>query len=87
MSQSTQSIPFEGLDRSHWIRLRTLILLRWVAIAGQLAAITVAREMYSLSLEIGLCYLVIGVSASVNLVAVFVFPVNRRLFVCHCESN
>ena len=78
MSESNIGL-FLGNQPSNWIRLRTLILLRWVAIAGQLAAITVAREMYSLSLEIGLCYLVIGVSASVNLVAVFVFPVNRRL--------
>lgn len=78
MSESNIGL-FLGNQPSNWIRLRTLILLRWVAIAGQLTAITVAREMYNLSLEIGLCYLVIGVSASVNLVAVFVFPENRRL--------
>ncbi len=78
MSDSNICLLFQQ-QASNWIRLRTLILLRWVAIAGQLAAITVARELYSLNIEIGLCYLVIGISASVNLIAVFVFPENRRL--------
>lgn len=70
---------FAGHHGSNWIRLRTLILLRWVAIIGQVTAITVAQKLYNLSLEIGLCYLAIGISATANLVAVFVFPENRRL--------
>ena len=48
--------------RSNWVRLRTLIVLRWIAIAGQLAAITVAQRYFNLSLKIGLCYLAIGAS-------------------------
>ncbi|MEX0283860.1 MAG: sensor histidine kinase RegB [Paracoccaceae bacterium] len=78
MSDSSIGLVF-GHQASNWIRLRTLILLRWVAVGGQVAAITVAREYFSLSLEIGLCYLAIGISAMVNLVATFVFPENRRL--------
>jgi len=35
---------FSDQRRSNWIRLRTLILLRWVAIAGQLTAILIAKE-------------------------------------------
>ncbi|ASM73990.1 MULTISPECIES: sensor histidine kinase RegB [Roseobacteraceae] len=66
-------------QRSSWIRLRTLILLRWVAIIGQLTAITVAQRLYGLQLELGLCYLVIGVSVIGNLIAIFVFPENKRL--------
>ncbi|GGB18032.1 sensor histidine kinase RegB [Allosediminivita pacifica] len=65
--------------RSHWIRLRTMILLRWFAIVGQLAAITVAQRVYDLQLELGLCYLAVGVSVIGNLVAIFVFPENKRL--------
>ena len=65
--------------RSHWIRLRTMILLRWFAIVGQLAAITVAQRVYDLQLELGLCYLAVGVSVVGNLVAIFVFPENKRL--------
>lgn len=68
-----------GQDRANWIRLRTLILLRWVAIAGQIGAITVAQRMYHVQLELGLCYLAIGVSVIGNLVAIFVFPENKRL--------
>ena len=68
-----------GQSRSNWIRLRTLILLRWVAIAGQLTAITVAQRMYHLQLELGLCYMAIGVSVIGNLIAIFVFPENKRL--------
>lgn len=70
---------FPGQERRNWIRLRTLILLRWVAIAGQLAAITVAQRMYNLQLELGLCYLAVGVSVIGNLIAIFVFPENKRL--------
>lgn len=62
-----------------WIRLRTLILLRWVAIIGQIAAIAVAQNLYGLQLELGLCYLAIGASVIGNLIAIFVFPENKRL--------
>ncbi|WP_108826731.1 sensor histidine kinase RegB [Ascidiaceihabitans donghaensis] len=70
---------FSGQRRSNWIRLRTMILLRWVAIVGQITAITVAQRMYGLQLELGLCYLAVGVSVIGNLVAIFVFPENKRL--------
>jgi len=77
----TQAIirPLSGRTRANWIRLRTMILLRWVAIAGQLIAITVAQMIYGLQLELGLCYLAIGMSVIANLIAVFVFPENKRL--------
>ena len=78
MSQSNRAVLY-GQERSNWIRLRTLILLRWVAIIGQLAAITVAQRMYHLQLEVGLCYLAIGVSVTGNLIATFVFPESKRL--------
>nr|WP_229863860.1 ActS/PrrB/RegB family redox-sensitive histidine kinase [Seohaeicola zhoushanensis] len=68
-----------GQERSTWIRLRTLILLRWVAIAGQLAALAVAQVVYGLRLEVGLCYLAVGASVIGNLIAIFVFPQNKRL--------
>lgn len=70
---------FVGRDRSNWIRLRTLILLRWVAIVGQLIALTVAQRFFSLQLDLGLCYLAVGVSVIGNLIAIFVFPENKRL--------
>ena len=65
--------------RSDWVRLRTLILLRWMAITGQLAAITVADRYYNMQLPLGLCYLAVGASIIANLVSIFVFPENKRL--------
>ncbi|MEL6609820.1 MAG: ActS/PrrB/RegB family redox-sensitive histidine kinase [Pseudomonadota bacterium] len=66
-------------DRSNWIRLRTLVLLRWVAVTGQLIAVTVAQYFYGLQLPVALCYLAIGASVVGNLLAVWVYPENRRL--------
>ena len=65
--------------RANWVRLRTLIVLRWIAIFGQLVAITVASRMFNLDLNIGLCFLAIGISIIANLIAVFIFPENKRL--------
>tara|TARA_R110002049_G_scaffold117332_1_gene270416 strand:- start:26463 stop:27788 length:1326 start_codon:yes stop_codon:yes gene_type:complete len=56
-----------------------MILLRWVAIIGQLTAVTVAQIIYGLQLEFSLCYLAIGASVVGNLLAVFIFPENKRL--------
>ncbi|WP_372571565.1 sensor histidine kinase RegB [Ruegeria jejuensis] len=70
---------WRGQERSGWIRLRTLILLRWVAIIGQLGAITVAQRVYHLQLELTLCYLAVGISVIGNLIAIFIFPENKRL--------
>ena len=65
--------------RSNWIRLRTFIALRWIAIAGQIVALLVAQFGFGLVLEYGLCYLAVGISVIGNLVAIFVFPENKLL--------
>jgi two-component system sensor histidine kinase RegB len=65
--------------RSDWVRLRTLILLRWMAIAGQIAAITVADRYYGIQLPLGLAYLAVGASVIANLISIFVYPENKRL--------
>jgi len=65
--------------RSNWVRLRTLIVLRWIAIAGQVIAITVALWLFELNLDVGFCYVAIGASVIANLVAIFVYPENKRL--------
>lgn len=78
MTQSTIR-PLDSPTRGNWIRLRTMIWLRWVAIIGQLIAISVAQMIYGLQLELGLCYLAIGASVIANLIATFLFPENKRL--------
>jgi two-component system sensor histidine kinase RegB len=50
-----------------------------MAIAGQLAALTVADLVVGIQLPLGFCYLVVGVAVIGNLVASFVFPGNKRL--------
>ena len=65
--------------RGGGLRLRTLVMLRWMAIAGQTAAIAVAHFHFGLKLPIGLCAVVVGLSVIANLVSTVLFPPNRRL--------
>lgn len=65
--------------RGNWLRLRTLVRVRWIAIAGQIVALVVAQRLYLLQLEVGLCYLAVGLAIIVNLIALFVFPESKRL--------
>lgn len=78
MVTSGPGLLSEGV-RSDQLRLRTLILLRWMAIAGQVAAIAVADFYYQMQLPLGLCYLVVGASVIANLVSTYVYPGTKRL--------
>jgi two-component system sensor histidine kinase RegB len=69
----------ERETQADWVRLRTLIVLRWMAIAGQLAAITVAYQVYAMQLPLGLCYLAVGTAVLANLFSITLFPENKRL--------
>jgi two-component system, sensor histidine kinase RegB len=78
MLPSAQSPDFRP-ERSDWLRLQTLILLRWLAIGGQLMAITVATRFYGILLPLGFCYLAVGAAVIANLVSVSIYPPNKRL--------
>lgn len=65
--------------RRNWLRLRTIIIVRWFAIVGQVTALVIAQRLFHLTLELGLCYLAVGVSVIGNLIALFIFPENKRL--------
>ncbi|MEM7596485.1 MAG: ActS/PrrB/RegB family redox-sensitive histidine kinase [Pseudomonadota bacterium] len=65
--------------RENWVRLRTIILLRWWAIIGQVTALIVAQRLYDLDLQMGFCYLAVGAAVVSNLIASFVFPESKRL--------
>lgn len=67
------------IARSDWVRLRTLILLRWMAVAGQVGAILVAWKYYDIDLDVTLCLVVVGAAVAVNFVTMFVYPENKRL--------
>lgn len=70
---------FPDLPSSNRVRLRTLIMLRWTAILGQIAAITAADRYFGLILPLGLCYLAVGASVIANLASIYIFPENKRL--------
>jgi hypothetical protein len=69
----------EREPQGDWVRLRTLIVLRWMAIAGQLAAIAVVDRVYGIQLPLGLCYMAVGVAIVANLFSITLFPENKRL--------
>ncbi|SPJ23198.1 sensor histidine kinase RegB [Palleronia abyssalis] len=65
--------------RSDWVRLQTLVFLRWIAISGQIAALIVAKEAFNLRLETGLIWAAIGAAIITNLMATLVYPHAKRL--------
>jgi len=78
MTQIEPSV-FQYQKRSNWVRLRTLVQLRWFAVVGQIGAILVALYVYRLSLGIGPIAVVIGLPILLNIVSMFLFPESRRL--------
>ncbi len=65
--------------RGDWVRLRTLVGVRWIAIAGQTAAVLIATHLFGFELPMSLCALLISASASFNIVAQMVNPAEKRL--------
>jgi two-component system sensor histidine kinase RegB len=61
------------------LRLDTLVRLRWLAVTGQTAAVAVVQFGFRFPLPSGLCFLVIAVSAWVNLALRIRFPASYRL--------
>ena len=73
-----RSLLFHDM-RSDWVRLRTLLVLRWLAILGQTVTVVVASFVLGMRIELGLCFLAIGSSVLSNMIAMTVFPPNQRL--------
>ena len=65
--------------QGHWVRLETLTRVRWLAVAGQIAALLVARFVFDLEFALVVCLSVVGVSAVSNVISTFVFPRSKRL--------
>lgn len=79
-STGSDAPPFPSLEApGGWVRLRTLILLRWMAAAGQLIALFVAWHSYDIRLPLGLSVAVVGAAVVFNLVASFYHPRSKRL--------
>ncbi|MBB5517811.1 ActS/PrrB/RegB family redox-sensitive histidine kinase [Amphiplicatus metriothermophilus] len=61
------------------VRLRTLTALRWLAVAGQTAAVLVVHFGFGFPTPLGLCLGVIAASAWLNLFAMFRYTPQRML--------
>ncbi len=79
MQDSGRSYLFNLRARGDWVRLRTLVVLRWIAVAGQTATVLIASQAMGFQLPLALCALLISASASVNIVAHLVYPAEKRL--------
>jgi two-component system sensor histidine kinase RegB len=79
MSDTGLHYLFNLQARGDWVRLRTLVTLRWMAIAGQVAALLVASYGMGFQLPLAICALLISASASLNIVALLIFPSEKRL--------
>lgn len=58
-------------------RLRTFIALRWMAVAGQAAAVIVVYFWLGFEVPIGLCFAAIAASAWLNVFLALALPLNR----------
>ena len=63
------------------LRLDTLVRLRWLAVAGQSAAVAIVHFGLGFPLPFGACILVIAISAAVNGVLSIRYPASFRLSV------
>ncbi|MHA1529598.1 MAG: ActS/PrrB/RegB family redox-sensitive histidine kinase [Alphaproteobacteria bacterium] len=79
MPESGRQYLFNMQARGDWVRLRTLIMLRWIAIAGQIAAVLAAAQGMGFQLPLTWCALLISVSATVNIAAQVIYPAEKRL--------
>src|ERR1700743_3159223 len=67
-----------GAERGR-VRLRTLSNLRWMAIAGQSAALFLVYFAFGYSLPISYCAAAIAASAALNIVLSVRYPPSHRL--------
>lgn len=79
VSSSSNSLTVSSISRPNWVRLRTLVALRWLAIAGQISAILIASTVLGINLRLDLCGLAIAASIIFNIVALLSYPANKRL--------
>ena len=75
ISQNLSKKPIRG----EWVRLRTFIYLRWLAVFGQSGAVIAGLFFLNLNLKLELISSLILLSASINILATLLYPENKRL--------
>ena len=71
--------PSETQPEARHVRLRTLVLIRWVAISGQLVSILVVHFWLAFTLPLGPLLGAVALSAAINLLAAALRPADARL--------
>lgn len=79
MPDSLLQNMLHGGARGRWVRLRTLTLLRWLAIVGQAGAVAAAVLIFEMRLPVELCAFAIAASVVLNVVSMQIYPANARL--------
>ncbi|MEM7506550.1 MAG: ActS/PrrB/RegB family redox-sensitive histidine kinase [Pseudomonadota bacterium] len=70
---------FNMRARGDWVRLRTLLVLRWMAVTGQAGAVLIVSQMLDFALPLTHCALLISASVTVNVASFLVYPAEKRL--------
>lgn len=78
-SKLTREVGMERAFSSRRLRLSTLTRLRWLAIAGQTAAVVLIGFGLGFPVPFGACFALIALSAWVNIGLRLTFPATRRL--------
>lgn len=79
MPETEHHSLFHMRARGDWVRLRTLVVLRWLAIFGQTSAVVLATQVLDYDLPLPMCALVISASVSFNIAAHIIHPSEKRL--------
>jgi len=69
----------EARTEARHVRLRTLVLIRWVAISGQLVSILVVHFWLAFTLPLRPLLGAVALSAAINLLATVLSPADARL--------
>ena len=78
MNDTSQDLSKKPI-RGEWVRLRTFIYLRWLAVFGQSGAVIAGLFFLNLDLRLELISSFILLSASINILATLLYPENKRL--------
>ena len=75
----TELFEFDLGRRARRLRVDTLVRLRWLAVAGQSVAVIVTFFVLGFPLPTGFCFLLIAISAWLNIGLRLRYPVSHRL--------
>ncbi|MCB1484193.1 MAG: ActS/PrrB/RegB family redox-sensitive histidine kinase [Hyphomicrobiaceae bacterium] len=79
LRQDDQRLRDIASERESQLRLQTSVRLRWIAILGQLAAVAIVTGFYGFAMPVGICLVLIALSAWLNVYLSIRFPARYRI--------